>query len=350
MWEQLEFYFYLLPFTWDYHSLLWECICFWWVARLTTLHKGIEDSGPFFSDDHSIWPLTDEHDSVWEQMPEPIRKGIVSGLWPVIWVGLLVGLVNSIVHGFTFFFSAVIVFLLLYLIAFRLSVFSRQVFIAGALVSVLFLPSCAQLPDYARPKFYTHPETENVGAPGFRYRDLMIEDFEAKSLPPDYQQYHTSINARSCLSVRPARSTNAQISTVSYYGNLLYVGNFTDVSFEALFIPSCSWWNQNISQEKIDYVLQHEQIHFAISELTARKVTRELNIKMMDYTAVGGTHAEVKEELMKVLLDSAHEMLESDLEIHTDFDEDTSIFFDQDEQNSWFNQIGKQLNVETASR
>lgn len=283
-------------------------------------------------------------------MPEPIWKGSVLGLWSVTWAGLIVGLSSSLVQGYTIFFSAVMVFLLLCLITFRSSAFSRQFVIAGALISLLFLPSCAQLPDYARPQFYTHPETENAGASGFRYRNLTIEDFEAKSLPPDYQQYHTSINARSCLSVRPSRTTNAQISTVSYYGNLLYVGNFTDVSFEALFIPSCSWWNQNVSQEKIDYVLQHEQIHFAISELTARKVTRELNIKMKDYTAVGGTHAEVKEELMKVLLDSAHEMLESDLEIHTDFDEDTSMFYDQDEQNQWFNQIGKQLNVETASR
>jgi len=283
-------------------------------------------------------------------MPEPIRKGIVLGLWSVTWAGLLVGLSNPLVQGYTILFSAVIVFLLLCLITIRSSAFYRQFFIAGALISLLFLPSCAQLPDYARPQFYTHPETENAGASGFRYRSLTIEDFEAKSLPPDYQQYHTSINARSCLSVRPSRSTNAQISTVSYYGNLLYVGNFTDVSFEALFIPSCSWWNQNVSQEKIDYVLQHEQIHFAISELTARKVTRELNKKMKDYTAVGGTHAEVKEELMMVLLDSAHEMLESDLEIHTEFDEDTSMFYDQDEQDSWFNQIGKQLNVETASR
>jgi len=320
------------------------------VVRLTILHKSVENSGPFFSDDHSTWPLPDKHESVWEQMPEAIRKGSAWGLWPVIWAGLLVGLSNPIVPVYTIMFSAVMVFVLLDRIAFRLSACSRPVFIAIALISLLFFPSCAQLPDYARPQFYTHPETENAGASGFRYRDLTIEDFEAKSLPPDYQQYHTSINARSCLSVRPSRSTNAQISTVSYYGNLLYVGNFTDVSFEALFIPSCSWWNQNVSQEKIDYVLQHEQIHFAISELTARKVTRELNIKMKDYTAVGGTHAEVKEELMKALLESAHEMLESELEIHTDFDEDTSMFYDQDEQNSWFNKIGKQLKVETASR
>ncbi len=218
------------------------------------------------------------------------------------------------------------------------------------LVCILFISSCAPLPDYARPKFYTHPETAEAGATGFTYRDLEIGDFKARALPPDYQQYHDSINARSCLSIRPSGITNAQISRVPYYGNLIYVGSFTHISFEALFIPSCSWWNHTVSENKMDYVLQHEQIHFAIAELTARKVTREITKKMQDFTAVGGADAEVKDELMKVLLDSAHELIASDLKVHTDFDEDTSMFFDQDEQNSWFNRIGKRLALETVSR
>jgi hypothetical protein len=233
---------------------------------------------------------------------------------------------------------------------FLLSAFPNLFRIIIVVVSVLFISSCAPLPEYARPKFYTHPDTAKAWETGFSYRDLKIDDFKAKTLPPDYQQYHQSINARSCLSIRPSRLTNAQISKVPYYGNLLYVGNFTHISFEAVFIPSCSWWNQAVSEKKIDYVLQHEQIHFALAELTARRVTVELTRKMQDYTAVGGADVEVKEDLMKVLLDSAHEMIESDLKTHTDFDEDTSMFFDQDEQNSWFNQIEKQLSVETVSR
>jgi len=233
---------------------------------------------------------------------------------------------------------------------FLFSAFTPLVRRGIGLVCVLFISSCAPLPDYARPQFYTHPDTAGAGVTGFSYRDLEIDDFKAGTLPADYQQYRNSINARSCLSIRPSRITSAQISRVHYYGNLIYVGSFTDISFEALFIPSCSWWNHAVSEKKTDYVLQHEQIHFALAELTARKVTHELTKKMQDYTAVGGADAEVKEELMKVLLDSAHEMIASDLNVHTDFDEDTSMFFDQDEQNSWFNQIEKRLALETASR
>ncbi len=233
---------------------------------------------------------------------------------------------------------------------FLISAFTPLVRRGLGLVCVLFISSCAPLPDYARPKFYSHPETAEAGATGFTYRVLQTADFKAPALPPDYQQYRDSINARSCLSIRPSGITNAQISRVPYYGNLISVGTFTQISFEALFIPSCSWWNHALSEKKTGYVLQHEQIHFAIAELTARRVTRELTKKMQGYTAVGGADAEVRDELMKVLLDSAHEIIAADLKVHTDFDEDTSMFFDQDEQNSWFNQIEKRLALETVSR
>ena len=183
-------------------------------------------------------------------------------------------------------------------------------------------------------------DTDNSG---FRYRTLSIDDFKAARLPPDVEQYRESINARSCLTIRPADSTSAQIDAVAYYGNPLWIGQFKQVSFEALFIPSCSWWNENVSEKKIDYVLQHEQIHFAIAELTARKATSELGAKMKEYTALGGTRTEVAEELSRVLLDSVHEFMESGLEIHTEFDEDTSMFFDQDQQNSWYIRLTHQL-------
>ncbi len=213
----------------------------------------------------------------------------------------------------------------------------------AALLYALLFSSCAQLPEYAQPRFHTSPDALSTVTSGFRYRELTVEDFKAESLPADYQQYHDSINARSCLSIRPTNSTNAQISKVPYYGNTLYVGNFNHISFEALFVPSCSWWNPNVAGSKRAYVLQHEQIHFAISELTARRVTNELAAKMKDYTAIGGTDVEVRDDLMKVLMDSVHEIVGSELEIHTDFDEDTSLFFDEEKQEDWLAEMENRL-------
>jgi len=213
----------------------------------------------------------------------------------------------------------------------------------AALLAVLIFSSCARLPEYAQPRFHTFAGTGSAETTGFRYRELTVDDFQADSLPADYQQYHHSINARSCLSIRPTSATNAQISRVPYYGNMLYVGNFRHVSFENVFVPSCSWWNPNVDDGKRAYVLEHEQIHFAIAELTARKVTHEVSARMMDYTAIGGTDVEVREDLMKTLMDSVHEIVASDLEIHTNFDKDTSLFYDQEKQANWLIEIEKQL-------
>ena len=248
-------------------------------------------------------------------MPERMNKGSVLLLWFSRGAGLLVNLYGRTLRKYARFFSVVF-------------------------ICCLMAPSCAPLPEYARPQFYRHAgivtDTDNSG---FSYRLLSIDDFKAEMLPPDVQQYQESINARSCLTIRPSDMTSAQIGAVSYYGNPLWIGQFRHLSFEALFIPSCSWWNENVSQKKIDYVLQHEQIHFAIAELTARRATSELGQKMKDYTALGGTRSEVAEELNRVLQDSVYEFLESDLEIHTEFDEDTSLFFDQDQQDSWYSRL-----------
>lgn len=224
--------------------------------------------------------------------------------------------------------------------------FTRWLGLFLFLICALLFASCVPLPEYARPQFYKHLGTvEDADSSGFRYRALAIGDFKAKTLPADFQQYHESINARSCLTIRPSSLTSAQISEVSYYGNLLYVGHFNAISFEALFIPSCSWWSDAVAESKIDYVLQHEQIHFAIAEVSARRATREIKEKMKDYSAVGGTRAEVAEELNRALMDAVHELLASDLEIHTQFDEDTSMFFDQDRQNGWYNKLLQQLDT-----
>jgi len=221
---------------------------------------------------------------------------------------------------------------------------TRWIKIGVLFICGLLLLSCSQLPDYAQPRFHTNYDQVNTESTGFRYRDLTVEDFKAKSLSPEYQQYQNDINARSCLTVRPSDKTRATITAVHYHEQTFYVGTLMNIEFEAFFIPSCSWWNPDTSPEKRSYVLQHEQIHFALSELTARKVTHELQIKMQEYTALGGTPSEVKLELKTVLLKSAHELIRSELSIHSDFDEDTSLFFDPEEQNEWFQKIADQLN------
>ena len=215
-----------------------------------------------------------------------------------------------------------------------------------AIICTLWVGSCTQLPDYARPRFYEGAEVSTEANAGFNYRSLTIEDFQATELPSEDRRYHGSINARSCINIRPSNATKAHISKTSYYGSDLYVGTFNHIAYEALFIPSCSWWNPNIPAKRFDYVLQHEQIHFAIGELTARKVTQVVNEEVKNYTAIGSSRADVTEELMKTLRDTAHRIIESELDVHTAFDKDTSMFVDRDAQQRWFTKISQELNAD----
>jgi hypothetical protein len=54
-----------------------------------------------------------------------------------------------------------------------------------------------------------------------------------------------------------------------------------NLRFEAIMDPKASWWHEELDSISTAYVLQHEQIHFAIFELKARS----LNSRMPEIAA-----------------------------------------------------------------
>lgn len=214
--------------------------------------------------------------------------------------------------------------------------------ICFALIWLACLSSCASLPEYARPRFQPDVARGNPDDSGFGYRQLTINDFQAQS-PPDRQQPEGAIRAQSCISIRPGKNTRMSVSRASYQGAMVFAGSFLQVEYEAVFVPSCSWWKPDLKPQLVDYVLQHEQIHFGISELTARKVTKEMELQAAPIISFGSTAGEVQQDLLQKLQNLAHELIEEDLRIHTDFDEDASMFYDPDVQEEWFNKIKAQL-------
>ena len=56
-----------------------------------------------------------------------------------------------------------------------------------------------------------------------------------------------------------------------------YVGTISQLKFKTVFVPECSWWNPNLAKNGENYVLQHDQIHFALTELAARKLTSKVS-------------------------------------------------------------------------
>ena len=109
----------------------------------------------------------------------------------------------------------------------------------------------------------------------FTYRTLNVDDFQAQSLPEDLESHAKNIAAHACCRIRTTKDTRYKITRGYLNEQIHYFGSIQSVGFEAVMIPECSWLNPDLEEEKLDYVMQHEQIHFALMELAARKLNRE---------------------------------------------------------------------------
>ncbi|SHO53440.1 hypothetical protein [Desulfopila aestuarii] len=218
------------------------------------------------------------------------------------------------------------------------------------LVVVIQLAGCARLPEYARPQFSDSSERAGAGQ-GFSYRPLTVSDFQATSLPDPYVQYDHRIQARSCITLRSSANTAARISRGQIDGNVVYIGRFSQITFEAEFNPFCSWWSPEVRSERVGYVLQHEQIHFALTEITARRLNRDKSLEILQFMAIGSDPKEVGVQLQEKVKEVSREAMTEDIAVHTSFDEDTSLYFDPVAQQEWFDKISRELLLlKTVSR
>lgn len=216
------------------------------------------------------------------------------------------------------------------------------------LLLLVFTASCVTLPEHGKPKFVAPESIELTDKKGFTYRQLKRKDFQARSLPAESRQYRHNIGAQSCISIRPSEGSKISIVQSHYQGMLFYAGSLAQLTFEAIFVPDCSWWNPGIARSKEEYVLQHEQIHFALAELAARKLSSEARSEMQDYLAIGNDYNEVQEEIIEKLREMGRQLMEMNIKEHTDFDEDTSLFYDPRAQQRWLENVNIRLAAQNS--
>lgn len=214
------------------------------------------------------------------------------------------------------------------------------------LVLQVTLVSCASLQDYARPQFHFFDEAPSSIQKGFGYRKLTISDFQARSLLSGKQKYSSHLYAQSCLSIVPSSDFQVRISKAYFSDQNFYAGSFVHISFQALFLPDCSWWSPRIPAKRQAYVLQHEQIHFALAELTSRKLTRKARKELNGYVAFGTSYHEVNMALTAKVKKLAHQVMKAGLKMQTAFDEDTSGFYQPKSQQLWLKKVIRRLAAE----
>jgi hypothetical protein len=210
--------------------------------------------------------------------------------------------------------------------------------------------SCSTLPEYAAPKGGVVEAGKLDSTDVIGYRLLTRADFRGTHAPPEFAQVADRVGAATCGQVRTTSDTTffikwRQDSPESERHHWVEVKK---LSFMALMDRRCSWWNDKAAARAPGYVLQHEQIHFALYELGARKLNASVDALKRDMTAEGASQAEVESRAQRALNDALVKATEDLLERNRDFDEDTSLGYRPDRQRAWLERVNEELSATQA--
>ena len=176
------------------------------------------------------------------------------------------------------------------------------------------------------------------------FRQLSRDDFRAEDPPPDFAQYRGRIGAATCAYILAAPHAKIEVHRQS---ENRFVATVRALRFQAVMNRGCSWWNEDNGLEA-DYVLEHEQVHFALFELGARG----LNARAALLEAEARASADDPETAARELQDRLRMVLQqATLDVvrrGDDFDRATSFSYDPARQKQWAEQVVLEL-TETES-
>jgi len=210
----------------------------------------------------------------------------------------------------------------------------------GFALGALLLAACASpLPEYARPSGKVGSldglKTGNL----IRYRTLTRADFLGSEPPPQVGAHRASLGAATCGLVGPSESS--QIAVMPSGDG--FTGFMPELRFEAWMDRDCSWWNPDFDRTSPEYVLEHEQIHFAIFELHARRLNAEAADIVRELRAHGATPQAAAAAVQARFQVRIRKALDGVLAQSQAFDEDTSMSANAARQAEWARRIEAEL-------
>jgi len=203
--------------------------------------------------------------------------------------------------------------------------------------------ACARLPEYARPRIVQAHEQRETLVTGFPYRPLTPADFCAATLSEQPAKHAERINAQAAILIRLTADSSFKIKRGDLYGQSYFFGSIEHLAFEAVMLPDRSWWNPQMPANMRSYVLQHEQIHFALTELAALQLTRDSHKWASDVLVIELTPNEVLVELNRQINERINAAMKASLKRQAQFDEDTSLFYNPKWQQWWASSVEDEL-------
>lgn len=202
---------------------------------------------------------------------------------------------------------------------------------------------CRSLPEFAAPRGRVTAPNEVAGADLIRYRALTRADFQASAPPAEAAAHAKKLGALTCAYIATTPNTAYEIRETARGNQRSYEVRFSSLGFLAHMDRSCSWWNSDNRAEDEAYVLQHEQIHFALAEVEARRRNREARELLASWSERTGSAEDAKSLVEAKLEALVNEAMADLLDVSEDFDEDTSVKHAPTKQDAWERQVNEEL-------
>ncbi len=200
------------------------------------------------------------------------------------------------------------------------------------------------LPEFAAPQGRVLPMNASLEGDLIAYRPLTRADFRGGAPPPHLAPHREKLGAATCAYVVASPETRIRVDpVVGEDGAVRFHAAPQRLGFRALMDRDCSWWNTRQKLLPEDYVLEHEQIHFALFELAARRLDAESAAIAGSAVATRASPQEAVLEVQEALQSELSAALETALERNRRFDEDTSMGFQPARQEEWLRQIRREL-------
>ena len=202
---------------------------------------------------------------------------------------------------------------------------------------------CSSLPEFAAPT-RSAVDSSNAKEPedAIRYRKLTRADFKSANPPGPIRHGKYELGAQTCgVLLNSPDNRSVLTKTTEPNGKVRCVGRFKLLRFRALMDRSCSWWNPN--NREPEYTLEHEQIHFALHEIAARRlnlraaeIVKKTEIESDDCGEVAEKLTAITSELLDEVADDTHQR-------NQEFDSETSLGHDAKRQAEWWKTVQREL-------
>jgi hypothetical protein len=198
--------------------------------------------------------------------------------------------------------------------------------------TALVLGGCTTgLPNYAAPKISVLSDEDLDMSDVITYRKLSRSDFKGTEPPTQFDERMAAVTCVYTQPIVDKKAIDIQPATTPD-GHQAYDVTYNNLRYQALMNRNCSWWNPNNASKVEDYVLEHEQIHFALFEIAAREWSELPPLRLQ----VRADSSDIMKREMQAQFEN---LLQRRLRVLVDqnrkFDEETSLGHNPEKQRKW---------------